>query len=100
MRRLAALGTHSRIPGAVVLADDGVRAPDELSIFHQPFAILTHVWHPHTANTKPAIITRAVALLDTEIVLFADGSGARRAITWATPCFRARRAMSCSWLKT
>jgi len=72
-RCLAALASQTRIPDVVVLADDGSRPPGDQSVFCQPFANLTHVWHPDTGNTKPVIINRAVAQLETDALLFIDG---------------------------
>lgn len=72
-RCLAALAAQTRRPDVVVLADDGSLPPSDPSIFRQPFGSLIHVWHPDAGNTKPAMLNRAVAQLETDVVLFVDG---------------------------
>ncbi len=73
VRCLDALAAQTRIPDAVVLADDGSRSPADSAVFSQPFASLTHVWHPDTGNTKPVILNRAVAQIETDAIIFIDG---------------------------
>lgn len=72
-RCLAALAAQTHRPDVVVLADDGSAPPGAAAVFQQPFAELIHVWHPDTGNTKPVILNRAFAQLETDAVIFIDG---------------------------
>ncbi len=70
---LDALARQTHLPDVVVIADDGSEPPADPGLFMQPFQALLHVWHPDSGNTKPVMLNRAVAQLETDVVLFVDG---------------------------